>query len=560
VAETTDPDPGPARLRRVLGPVEVTASGVGIIIGAGIYVLLGAATAEAGNAVWLSFLIAAGLCGLTGLSYAELASMFPSAGAEYDYTRRVFPARWAFLVGWTMTVGLMVAAAAIAVGFAHYLEYFVDVPLVAAAVALLAFDAAVALTGIGRSARLTLALSALQVAGLIFVIVIGASHVGDRSVLSDVNPSAVLGGAALVFFAFIGFDEVITLAEETRDPTRVIPRALFAALGISALLYMAVAITAVSVIGAPALAESNRPLADVMAHVLGGNAEGAVAAIALVTTTNTSLLALTAASRLTYGMADAGALPASARRVSRRTGAPTAGIVIAAVGAAAFALIGDLTFVASVTDFAVYAVFLAVNAAVIVLRRTAPDAARPFRIPGSIHGVPVIPIVGSIAALAMIPQLQARSLWLGAALLVSGLLAHAALSPDRAVIRRDRRPHLAGGSRSARWPSAPSTAAIRRPSPTSSPPPCATRRRGGSPRCRPRASTPTATVSRPAAPTSRPCSDCRCGRTSCTLRCTRPPTKAPITTTAERPQGHTMRALDRFLLAPPTGFEPVPPP
>jgi APA family basic amino acid/polyamine antiporter len=428
VAETTDPDPGPARLRRVLGPVEVTASGVGIIIGAGIYVLLGAATAEAGNAVWLSFLIAAGLCGLTGLSYAELASMFPSAGAEYDYTRRVFPARWAFLVGWTMTVGLMVAAAAIAVGFAHYLEYFVDVPLVAAAVALLAFDAAVALTGIGRSARLTLALSALQVAGLIFVIVIGASHVGDRSVLSDVNPSAVLGGAALVFFAFIGFDEVITLAEETRDPTRVIPRALFAALGISALLYMAVAITAVSVIGAPALAESNRPLADVMAHVLGGNAEGAVAAIALVTTTNTSLLALTAASRLTYGMADAGALPASARRVSRRTGAPTAGIVIAAVGAAAFALIGDLTFVASVTDFAVYAVFLAVNAAVIVLRRTAPDAARPFRIPGSIHGVPVIPIVGSIAALAMIPQLQARSLWLGAALLVSGLLAHAALS------------------------------------------------------------------------------------------------------------------------------------
>jgi len=433
VADTTEPDPRPARLRRVLGPLEVTASGVGIIIGAGIYVLLGAATAEASNAVWLSFLVAAGLCGLTGLSYAELASMFPSAGAEYDYTRRVFPARWAFLVGWTMTVGLMVAAAAIAVGFAHYLQYFVDVPLAAAAVALLMFDAMVALSGIGRSARLTLALSGLQVAGLVFVIVIGASHIGERSVVSDATASGVLGGAALVFFAFIGFDEVITLAEETRNPTHVIPRALFAALGISALLYMAVAITAVSVLGAPALVGSNRPLADVMAHVLGGSAQGAVAAIALVTTTNTSLLALTAASRLTYGMADAGALPTAASRVSGRTGAPTVGILVAAIGAIAFALIGDLTFVASVTDFAVYAVFLAVNAAVVILRRTAPDAPRPFRIPGSIRGVPIIPIAGSIAALAMLPQLEARSLWLGAGLLVAGLLAYELLERTSSV-------------------------------------------------------------------------------------------------------------------------------
>jgi APA family basic amino acid/polyamine antiporter len=432
----------------VLGPLEVTASGVGIIIGAGIYVLLGAATAEAGNAVWLSFLVAAVLCGLTGLSYAELASMFPNAGAEYDYTRRVFPARLAFLVGWTMTVGLMVAAAAISVGFAHYLQYFLDVPLVAAAVALLVIDTAIAFSGIGRSARLTLALSALQVGGLLFVVVIGASHIGDRNLLSDATTSGVLGGAALVFFAFIGFDEVITLAEETRNPTQVIPRALFASLGISALLYMVVAIAAISVLGAPVLAESNRPLADVMAHVLGGNAEGVVAVIALLTTTNTSLLALTAASRLTYGMADGGALPPAARRVSRRTGAPTVGILVAAVGAIAFALLGDLTFVASVTDFAVYAVFLAVNAAVIILRRTAPDAIRPFRIPGAIRGIPVIPVAGSIAAFAMVPQLEGRSLWLGGALLAVGLLA-------RELLDRTARHHAHGTIGPTSAPAAP---------------------------------------------------------------------------------------------------------
>lgn len=414
----------PPRLRRVLGAAEVTASGVGIIIGAGIYVLLGAATAEAGNAVWLSFALAAGLCALTGLSYAELASMFPSAGAEYDYTRRAFAEPWAFLVGWTMTVGLMVATAAIAVGFAHYLRYFVDVPVVVGAVALVVVNGAVALSGIRRSGRLTLVLSSVQVAGLLFVVAIGASHVGSRSVTSDASLTGVLGGAALVFFAFIGFDEVITLAEETRNPTRTIPRALFAALGISAVLYMAVAVAAVSVIGAGALAASSRPLADVMAHVLGGRAEGVVAGIALITTVNTSLLALTAASRLIYGMASTGALPAPASRVSLRSGAPGIAVVAAAIGAVGFALIGDLTFIASVTDFAVYVVFLAVNASVIVLRRRVPEAPRGFRVPGSIRGVPVVPIAGSLAAVAMIPQLTGSSLLLGVGLLGIGAVAY----------------------------------------------------------------------------------------------------------------------------------------
>jgi APA family basic amino acid/polyamine antiporter len=418
-------------MRRVLGPVEVTASGVGIIIGAGIYVLLGAATAEAGNAVWLSFALAACLCGFTGLSYAELASMYPNAGAEYDYTRRVFAERWAFLVGWTMVVGLMVAAAAIAVGFAHYLQYFVEAPLAVAAVALLAFDAAVALCGIHRSARLTLALSALQVAGLLVVIVIGIPHLGSENLVADASVSGVLGGASLVFFAFIGFDEVITLAEETCEPTKVIPRALLSALAISTVVYVAVAIAAVSVIGATALAGSSRPLADVMAHVLGGRAEGAVAIVALITTTNTSLLALTAASRLTYGMADTGALPASLAKVSRTTRVPAAAIVVAAVGAIAFACVGDLTFIASVTDFAVYIVFLAVNAAVIVLRRRAPNQPRPFRIPGTIRGVPVLPLAGIAATLTMIPQLEASSLLLGLVLLAAGGVAYVLLDPHR---------------------------------------------------------------------------------------------------------------------------------
>jgi APA family basic amino acid/polyamine antiporter len=420
------------RLPRVLGLLELTASGVGIIIGAGIYVLLGAATAEAGPAVWASFGLAAVLCGLTAMSYAELASMFPKAGAEYEYTRRVLPARVAFVVGWTMAAGLMVAAAAIAVGFAHYLRYFVDVPVVAGALTLV--EAVIALSGLRRSARLTLVLSAIQVGGLLVIVAVGASHIGSESLVAGSHAAGIFGGAALVFFAFIGFDEVITMAEETRHPTTVVPRALLLALGISTLLYMAVAVAAVSVVGADGLAGSNRPLADVMSHVLGGRAESVTAMIALVSTTNTSLLALTAGSRILYGMADSGALPRAVARLSSGGQVPATAIGVTVVSAMAFAALGDLTLVASVTDFAVYVVFLAVNLTVVLLRFREPGRIRPFRSPGAIGRLPLLPLAGFAAAAAMLPQLDRDALWMGVAMVAIGALACGPLRqrPDEA--------------------------------------------------------------------------------------------------------------------------------
>src|SRR6266545_2552695 len=256
-------------LHRSLGLGEVTASGVGIIIGAGIYVLLGAATAHAGATVWLAFVLAAVLSALTGLSYAELASMYPSAAAEYEYTRQALPEWIAFVVGWVMVAGLVVAAATVSLGFARYAGYFFDLGIRPAALALIAGLALLAMIGIKQSARVTVVLSAVQVGGLVIVIVIGAPHVGEVNLLAGPGVGGILSGAALVFFAFIGFDEVITLAEETRDPTRTVPRALLLALGISTVLYIAVAMAAVSVLGAGALGASQRPLTDVMAHAPG---------------------------------------------------------------------------------------------------------------------------------------------------------------------------------------------------------------------------------------------------------------------------------------------------
>jgi APA family basic amino acid/polyamine antiporter len=349
--------------------------------------------------------------------------MFPSAAGEYEYTRQVLPEWVAFIVGWMMIVGLVVAAATVSLGFGRYAGHFADVPPRVAGLALLGLVSLVAVAGIKQSARLTLALSAVQVGGLLLIIVIGLPHVGEVDLLASRGGGAVMGAAALVFFAFIGFDEVITLAEETRDPTRTVPRALLLALGLSTVLYVAVAVAAVSVLGAEALGASPRPLADVMAHDLGGASAGVVAAIALISTTNTTLLAVTAASRVMYGMAARAALPALLARVHPRRRTPVQATVVVAAVAAAFALLGELALIAAVTDFAVYVVFLAVNGTVVALRRRRPDLPRPFAVPGSVGGVPVIPVLGILSVVAMLGYLDTRAIALGTGLSAVGLLA-----------------------------------------------------------------------------------------------------------------------------------------
>lgn len=395
-------------------------SGVGIIIGAGIYVLVGEAAAEAGAAVWLSFLVAAALSVLTAFSYCELAAMFPRAGAEYEYARHAFPAAVAFLAGWVMIAGLTIASAAVALGWANYLRTWVAIDARLGAMVLLAAVTGVALAGVQHSARLTTLLSLVQVGGLVAVIAAGADHVGEVDLLAGASAAGVLSGAALIFFAFIGFDEVITLSEETKNPTRTVPAALMSALGLSALLYVAVAVVSVSVLGASTLAGSERPLADVMGHATGTVAGDIVTVVALVSTTNTTLLATTAASRLTFAMARDDLLPPRLARLSRRQ-VPALAVGAVVATSAVFVLFEDVGFVASVTDVAVYLEFLAVNATVVILRYRLPAAPRPFRIPFTLGRVPVIAVLGFLATLLMLSRVDALPLLLGGGVTLAGL-------------------------------------------------------------------------------------------------------------------------------------------
>jgi APA family basic amino acid/polyamine antiporter len=371
----------------------------------------------------MAFVVAAALAALTGLSYAELAGMFPSAGAEYSFARSAFNETTGFIVGWLMVGTNLVAAAAVSIGFSHYANHFIDLDGQLIAPALILLLTGVVAGGIQRSIWLTIGLVTLQVGGLVLVIVAGAPHVGEVSLVEGAAVSGVMGAAALVFFAFIGFDEIVTLSEETHDANRTIPRALLAALAISTGLYVLVAIASVSVVGAEALAASDTPLSLVIGHNWGDRAGDIVAFIALASTTNTTLLVLTAASRLLYGMARGGSLPRALASVTPMTRAPYIAAFAGGGVAMAFTLAGDLSRVAAVTDFAVYSIFIVVNLSLIVLRYKMPDTPRTFATPGTVGRMPILPVLGCVTAAVMMLQLEWEAWAIGSLLVVSGMLA-----------------------------------------------------------------------------------------------------------------------------------------
>jgi APA family basic amino acid/polyamine antiporter len=415
---------------RSLGLLEVTASGITIIVGAGIFVLIGPATAQAGALVWVSFLVAAALSALTALSYMELASMYPRAGSEFEFARQVFPPWIAFTVGWSMAAALVVAAATVAVGFARYAAYFVgaDQRIVAGTVVVAA--TAATWRGMGSASRLIVPLAVLQVGGLVLIAAVGVPSLGEVDLLDGAGVGGVLGAAALVFFAYIGFDEVVTLAEETRNPRRTIPAALFLSLAVASAIYVAVAATAVSVLGPEALATSERPLADVVAGAIGDGATAAVTSLSMVTTFTTVILIVTAASRMVYSLAGEGFLPAALATVAGGR-APRNAIAAVAGSAVALTALGDLGVLASATDALVFATFVVTNVVLVVLRIKRPGAERPFRVPLSIGRVPVLPVVAFAATVALAGRLEPDAMLLAGGLAASGAVI--------GLVRRQRR-------------------------------------------------------------------------------------------------------------------------
>jgi APA family basic amino acid/polyamine antiporter len=410
----------PSALKRTLSLWQVSVAGIGVILGAGVYALIGPAAGLAGNAVWIAFLLAGLTGGLTAYTYARLGSLQPKASPEFQYTALAFGPRVGFIAGWLMLVADVCAAAAVALGFGGYLAHVAGTPVVLNALLLLAAVGAFAYAGIAESVGLAIALTVVEAVGLAFVIVVGVPSWGHVDHFA--NPAGAAGisaAAALIFFAYLGFDELGNFAEEMHDPARNLPRALFIAMTVTTLIYVAVAVSATAVVGWEALAASAAPLAVVARRVLGARADSVMTAIALAATSNTVLLLVVSASRSVYGMSAAGVLPQRLAHIGRRA-IPTTATALVFVVAGLLVLIGDLRDVAMLTDAAVLVSFVLVNASLLwlALRRRAHSTGTRRALDIAVAGI----------ATGLCAWLAVHTGWLGAAAVVVVVLTGMAVS------------------------------------------------------------------------------------------------------------------------------------
>ena len=414
--------PGDGKLkRRITGPLLYLFI-LGDVLGAGIYALMGVLSGDVGGALWAPLFVALLLALLTAGSYAELVTKYPRAGgaavfAERAYGRPVV----SFLVGFCMLAAGVTSAAGLSLAFAgDYLTTFIDVPAVPAAIVFLALVACLNARGISESVKSNVVMTAIELTGLLIVVIAVAVMVGGgRGDLGRVTefpdgatPAlAILGGAIVAYYSFVGFETSANVAEEIRNPSKVYPRALFGALLTAGIVYVLVGVASATALPPGELADSSGPLLDVVAAAGVGVPDWLFSAIALVAVANGALLTMIMASRLTYGMAEHGLLPAVLGRVLPRRRTPWVAIVATTAVAMVLSLTGDLSTLAETVVLLLLFVFISTNVAVLVLRRDQVSH-RHFRV-----WTP-IPVLGVASCVLLLTQ-QTATVWLFAAILLA---------------------------------------------------------------------------------------------------------------------------------------------
>jgi APA family basic amino acid/polyamine antiporter len=412
------------KLERSLSLWEVTLMSIGIILGAGIYVVIGEAAGITGNSIWISFIIGAVVASFTSLSYAELCSRYPKAGAEYVYVKNSFGNTPAWIVSWLIIAGNIIGGATVALGFSNYFSALFNTPIIPIAIIVLIMCGIILILGIKETASVTILFTIIEAVGLVIIIFIGMQKFGDVDYLQLTNGiKGIVEGGVLIFFSYLGFQGITRLAEETKQPEKNIPKAIILSILITTIIYILVAVAAVSVIPAQELAGEGAPLARIAETAFGKNSFILLSAIALFSTFNTALMMLLSGSRLVYGTAKEKALPQILSKVSKRTLAPWIAIIIIVLAAIFFLFIGDLKSIANLTNFTVFTVFIVINTTLIYLRIKKPIG-KGFKVPLSIGKVPIIPIFGIFTSAFMMVNLSIDIIVLGFLLIIIGLIVH----------------------------------------------------------------------------------------------------------------------------------------
>jgi amino acid transporter len=398
--------------------------GVGDILGAGIYALVGKVAGVSGAASWAAFSVALFVAGLTALTYAELGGRFPRSAGESFFAHEAFGRPGlALVVGWVVLCSGILSLATVSVAFGGYMSGLVPaLPPTAAVIGILLLLAAINFRGMRESSTTNIVATMVELTGLLIVIVAGGLFLGrssDHSIADTIQASAsvswtsIAQGAALGFFAFIGFEDMVNVAEEVKDPGRNMPRAILTALVVTGIVYLAVVLIATSVVSPALLGGSDAPLLSVVERSTDAVPRELFSLIALFAVANTGLLNFIMGSRLIYGMSRQGLLPEPLGHVhpSRRT--PHWAILTVLLVALALALSGTLTYLAGTTSLLLLLVFFTVHVSLIAIKRRSPDA-RTFCAP------PWIPVLGAATCVGLMPFVPTDSLLTAAIILALG--------------------------------------------------------------------------------------------------------------------------------------------
>ena len=423
-------EPGRA-LRKTLSWPHLIALGIGAIVGTGIYTLTGVGADRAGPAVILSFVIAGAVCACAALAYAELATLIPTAGSAYTYTYSVLGETLAWIVGWSLILEYSLACSTVAVGWsAHLIEWIgqlgIELPTAILAgphgggvinlpAVLVSFAvAAMLIVGTRGSATFNIALVAIKMVALAVFVALALPYFTPDNlhpfmpygfgshVDVDGTQRGVMAAAAIVFFAFYGFDAVATSAEEAKNPARDLTIGIIGSMAACTTIYILVAVAAIGSAGFSELGASGAPLVYVLEKLGHPAAGAAIALAALVALPSVILVMMYGQSRIFFVMARDGLLPRALGRVSPRTGSPT--LITAATGVfvAVFAGFFRLDEIAELANAGTLIAFIAVGVCVMVLRRTRPDLPRVFHCPKP-YVVGTLAVVGCLYLLFSLP-------------------------------------------------------------------------------------------------------------------------------------------------------------
>jgi APA family basic amino acid/polyamine antiporter len=406
-------------IKRTLNLFDAVSIGIGAIVGAGIFVVVGVAIGYSGPAIIASMLLAAVVASFNAFSFAELGAAIPKQGGIYAFTHKIVSPSAAFVVGGLWLFAQTVAGAAISLGFAGYFTAVLPIlPLKLVAVLIIVALTGLNLVGIKQSAMINDALVLMKIGVICLFIAVGIPQLnwGNFTPFAPNGFFGVLQGTGFIFFAFLGFGRIAMLGEEVRNPNRTLPKSILLSFAASAVLYVLTGLTAIGLLEYQLLANSGSPIAEAAAVTGVSALVGAVSLGALIATVSVLLMTLLGVSRVSFAMARNGQAPNSVARIHPRFGTPYVSIIVTGTVMALLALVFDLRQTSAITSFSILSTHVVLNYCALKVRKKLPDR-RSFKAPL----YPLFPALGIVSCLVLLFSLPVVS-WLVASTVILGLV------------------------------------------------------------------------------------------------------------------------------------------